>query len=243
MTKPLVVKRFLPDGSILRNRLLGALSLHEYQRVAKHLSMTTAVVGRILHGQGAPISSVYFPNGGVFSVITEMRDGALVEVATVGREGMLGIGLFLGDPLGAGRTILQVPNGSVPSMPAASFVKESASGRFHEVVGLYVRANGLQVMQSAACNALHDVQQRCCRWLLETQDRVGASEFLLKQEFLAIMLGVQRPTVTRVMGILQRSGAISSRYGRIRILQRRSLQAGACECHDVVRAHFRRLGL
>jgi CRP-like cAMP-binding protein len=205
--------------------------------------MTTAVVGRILHVQGAPITSVYFPNGGVYSVITEMRDGELIEVATVGLEGMLGLGVFLGDPLGAGRTILQVPNGSVPSMPVANFVQESTSGRFHDVVALYVRANGLQVMQSAACNALHDVQQRCCRWLLETQDRVGASEFLLKQEFLAIMLGVQRPTVTRVIGVLQQVGAISSRYGRIRVLKRRTLQARACECHDVVKAHFQRLGL
>jgi hypothetical protein len=187
---------------------------------------------------------VYFPNGGVFSVTNEMRDGALVEVATVGREGMLGIGVFLGDHSGAGRTFQQVPDGPFPSMTVSRFVKESATaGPFRDVVALYAQANVLQIMQGTACNALHDVKQRCCRWLLQTQDRVGSREFVLKQEFLAIMLGVQRPTVTLVMGRLQDAGLIATRYGRIRVLNRRKLEAAACECYDVIRAHFERLGL
>jgi CRP-like cAMP-binding protein len=98
-------------------------------------------------------------------------------------------------------------------------------------------------MQCTACNALHDVTQRCCRWLLQTQDRVGEREFVLKHEFLAIMLGVRRPTVTVVMGKLQRSGLIASRYGRIRVLKKKQLQAASCECYEVIRGHFRRLGL
>jgi CRP-like cAMP-binding protein len=128
-------------------------------------------------------------------------------------------------------------------MTAARFIKETAVGPFREVVALYAQANLLQIMQCTACNALHDVKQRCCRWLLQTQDRVGSREFLLKQEFLAIMLGVRRPTVTLVMGTLQESGLIASRYGRIRVLKRRQLQNAACECYEVIRAHFRRLGL
>ena len=92
-------------------------------------------------------------------------------------------------------------------------------------MALYAQANLLQIMQGTACNALHDVTQRCCRWLLQTQDRVGAGEFLLKQEFLAIMLGVRRPTVTLVMGTLQESGLIASRYGHIRVLKRKKLEA------------------
>ena len=190
-----------------------------------------------------PVKDVYFPNGGVFSVTNAMRDGGLVEVATVGREGMLGIGVFLGDRTGAGRTFLQVPNGPVPSMTAARFIRESASGPFREVVALYAQANLLQIMQCTACNALHDVKQRCCRWLLQTQDRMGAAEFLLKQEFLAIMLGVHRPTVTLVMGTLQDAGLVASKYGRIRVLKRRQLQDASCECYEVIRAHFQRLGL
>jgi CRP-like cAMP-binding protein len=128
-------------------------------------------------------------------------------------------------------------------MSVRRFIKESASGPFHDIVARYAQANLLQIMQCTACNALHDVKSRCCRWLLQTQDRVESDEFVLKHDFLAIMLGVQRPTVTLVMGTLQRSGLISSRYGRIRVLKRRLLEGEACECYEVIRQHFRRLGL
>ena len=236
--------RLLPDGTPLHNRLLAALPAADYARLHTHLRMNPGGTGRILQEHGTPVSNVYFPNGGVFSVTNEMRDGALVEVATVGVEGMLGIGVFLGDRSGAGRMFQQVPDGPFPSMTARRFIKESAApGPFHDVLALYAQANLLQIMQGTACNALHGVKQRCCRWLLQTQDRVGSSEFLLKQEFLAIMLGVQRPTVTLVMGQLRESGLISIRYGQIRILKRKKLEQTACECYAVIRAHFQRLGL
>jgi CRP-like cAMP-binding protein len=236
--------RLLPDGTPLQNRLLAALPAGDYARLLKHLHMNTGVTGRTLQQQGTPVTDVYFPNGGVFSVTNEMRDGALIEVATVGREGMLGIGVFLGDRSGAGRMFQQVPDGPFPSMTVGRFVKESATaGPFRDVVALYAQANLLQIMQGTACNALHDVKQRCCRWLLQTQDRVGAREFLLKQEFLAIMLGVHRPTVTLVMRTLQEAGLITTRYGRIRVLKRRKLENTSCECYEVIRAHFQRLGL
>jgi CRP-like cAMP-binding protein len=236
--------RLLPDGTPLQNRLLAALPVADYARIQKYLRMQKVVTGRTLQEQGRPVTDVYFPNGGVFSVTNEMRDGALVEVATVGCEGMLGIGVFLGDRSGAGRTFQQVADGPLPSMTVSRFLKESAiAGPFREVVALYAQANLLQIMQCTACNALHDVKQRCCRWLLQTQDRVGSKEFLLKQDFLAIMLGVHRPTVTLVIGALQRSGLIMSRYGRIRVLKTRKLQDASCECYEVIRAHFRRLGL
>ncbi len=206
--------------------------------------MNTGVTGRTLQAHGAPITQVYFPNGGVFSVTNEMRDGALVEVATVGIEGMLGIGAFLGDRAGAGRTFQQVPDGPFASMKVARFLQESAPpGPFRDVLALYAQANLLQVMQGAACNALHGVKQRCCRWLLQTRDRVGSSEFRLKQDFLAIMLGVQRPTVTLAVGALQDDGLIAAKYGRIRVLKRKKLEQAACECYQVIRAHFQRLGL
>jgi CRP-like cAMP-binding protein len=236
--------RLLPDGTPLRNRLLSALPPGDYARLVKHLRMNTTATGRTLQRQGAPVTQVHFPNGGVFSVTTEMRNGALVEVATVGTEGMLGIGVFLGDRLGAGRAFQQVPDGPFASMSVARFVKESgATGPFRDIVALYAQANLLQIMQCTACNALHTVKQRCCRWLLQTQDRVGASEFLLKQAFLAIMLGVHRPTVTVVMRTLQDAGLITAKYGRIRVLKRKQLEDASCECYEVIRAHFQRLGL
>jgi hypothetical protein len=154
--------------------ILAALPAADYARVLQHLRMNTVVTGRTLQEHGAPVTDVYFPNGGVFSVTNQMRDGSLVEVATVGREGMLGIGVFLGDRRGVGRMFQQVPDGLLPSMSVSGFVKESTGGGpFRDVVALYAQANLLQIMQCTACNALHDVKQRCCRWLLQTQDRVG----------------------------------------------------------------------
>src|SRR5688500_16865355 len=225
--------RLLPDGTPLQNRLLAALPAADYARLRSHLHMNIGVTGRTLQHQGTPVTDVYFPNGGVFSVTNEMRDGALVEVATVGIEGMLGIGVFLGDRSGAGRSFQQVPDGPFPSLAVGRFVKESTrAGPFRDVVALYAQAHLLQVMQGTACNALHAVRQRCCRWLLQTQDRVGSREFLLKQEFLAIMLGVHRPTVTLVMGTLQDDGLITTRYGRIRVLKRKELENASCECYE-----------
>jgi CRP-like cAMP-binding protein len=206
--------------------------------------MTAVTTGHTLHAHRARIKEVYFQNGGVFSVTNEMRNGPFVEVATVGREGMLGIGVFFGDRTGIGRTFQQVANGSLPSMTAARFVQETANaGPFRNIVNLYAQASLLQIMQCTACNALHNVTQRACRWLLQTRDRVEDDTVALKQEFLAVMIGVRRPTVTVVLRSLQRDGLISSRYGRIQILHRKRLEAASCGCYGVIRAHFTRLGL
>ena len=236
--------RFLPDGSVLHNRLLASLPGHDYARVLRRLQMLTVAVGEILERPEKTVSAVYFPNGGVFSVTAQMRDAAMVEVATVGLEGMLGVGVFLGDRFGAGRMFQQVSDGLLPAMPVDAFVQESTrAGAFRDVLMRYAQASLLQTMQSTACNALHDVKQRCSRWLLQTQDRVGAEEFALKHEFLAIMLGVHRPTVTLAVDALQRAGVIRSRYGRVRIEKRRVLEAVSCECYGTIKAHFARLGL
>jgi CRP-like cAMP-binding protein len=236
--------RSLPDGTPLHNRLLAALPRADYERILPYVHMSSVTVGDTLQAHRARIKDVYFPNGGVFSITNEMRNGRLVEVATVGREGMLGVGVFFGDRNGIGRTFQQVPNGTLPSMAVARFIKETAiAGPFRDVVGIYAQANLLQVMQCTACNALHNVTQRCCRWLLQTGDRVDEDTFLLKQEFLAVMLGVYRPTVTIVLRALQREGLITSHYGRISILKRKRLEAASCECYGVIRDHFVRLGL
>jgi CRP-like cAMP-binding protein len=241
MPARLPATRFLPGGAPLHNRLLAAA---DYERILPYVRMRPVTVGHTLQAHRARIKDVYFPNGGVFSITNEMRNGRLVEVATVGREGMLGVGVFFGDRNGIGRTFQQVPNGTLPSMAVARFIKETAiAGPFRDVVGIYAQANLLQVMQCTACNALHNVTQRCCRWLLQTGDRVDEDTFLLKQEFLAVMLGVYRPTVTIVLRALQREGLITSHYGRISILKRERLEAASCECYSVIRDHFVRLGL
>jgi CRP-like cAMP-binding protein len=236
--------RVLPDGTPLQNRLLAALPTLDYNRIAQHLRVQTTVTGDILHERGRRIRDVYFPNGGVYSITTRMRDGSLVEVATVGREGMLGAGVFLGDRSGTGPTFQQVADGPVAALAVSPFIQETTSSRrFREVMALYAQATLLQAMQCAACNARHDVTQRCCRWLLETHDRVDGDDFALKHEFLAVMLGVHRPTVTVVLHGLQETGLISSRYGRMRVLKRKQLETTSCECYAVICGHFARLGL
>lgn len=230
--------RLLPDGTLLHNRLLAALPLEDYLRVRSHLRMRDVRTGETLQDEATRITDVYFPNGGVFSVAMSMRNGSLVEVATIGREGMLGIGVFLGDRTGAGRTFQQVPDGALPSMTVGRFIKEvTAPGPFRTAVALYAQANLRHVMQCAACNAVHDVTRRCCRWLLQTHDRVDTDDFAMKQEFLAVMLGVRRATVTGVMRSLHEAGLISRRYGRIRILKRKQLEEAACECYRAMRPH------
>jgi len=154
--------RLLPDGSPLQNRLLTALPADLYTKVLKDLTLRKVVLGETLLDHGTVASKVYFPNGGVYSVTNQMRDGQLVEVATVGAEGMLGVSVFLGDTMVTGRSLQQVPNGLLPTMTVGRFLKYSAEpGPFRDVVGRYAQAHLLQVMQCTACNALHGIEERC----------------------------------------------------------------------------------
>ena len=243
--------RLLPNGTTLANQLLRALPDEAYRAIRNDLRVVEVRVGDVLHQHDSTVHDVYFPNGGVFSLTNQMRDGRLVEVATVGTEGMLGLNVFLGDSRSAGEALLQVPEGMridhpswLPAMPVKAFVRHTASpGPFRDVVARYAQAMLLHVMQCTACNALHPADERCCRWLLQTHDRVAGDEFVLRHEFLAVMLGVTRPTVTLVMGTLQKAGLISNHYGRIRVLDRKNLEAASCECYQAIVGHFKRLGL
>jgi len=236
--------RTLTNGIPLRNRLLLALPDDIYHVLAKDIRLIDVKVGETLQGHDVMVRDVYFPNGGVYSITNQMRDGRLVEVATVGAEGMLGVAVFLGDRLGTGTSMQQVPDGALPAMSVDAFVGHTSSpGPFRDIAGRYAQANLLQVMQCTACNALHNVEERCCRWLLQTHDRVEQDEFVLKHEFLAVMLGVTRPSVTIVLGTLQKAGLISNHYGRIRVLDRQNLEAASCECYEAIAGHFDRLGI
>jgi CRP-like cAMP-binding protein len=171
-----------------------------------------------------------------------MEDGRMVEVATVGKEGMIGLTAFFGNERPFGGAMVQVPEVDAQIMSVAVFRRETERrGAFRELMARYCQAFLAMVMQSSACNSLHPVEQRCARWLLMTHDRVGRNEFALTQEFLAVMLGVRRPTVTLVAGALQKAGLIEYGHRRIVILNRRALEAASCECYRVVTAHFDRL--
>lgn len=174
-------------------------------------------------------------------MLAHMEGGALIEVATVGNEGMVGIPLFLGAEVTPGTSFSQVP-GDALRMPADAFRKAIANdGPFTKILHRYTQALMVQISQGTACNRAHSLEERCARWLLLCHDRVGADEFMLTQEFLSQMLGVRRASVNLVAATFQEAGFIEYRRGRIRILNRRGLESASCQCYAVIREEYDRM--
>jgi CRP-like cAMP-binding protein len=223
-----------------KNQLLAALPIADYRRILPDLKTVRTSARQVFQKQGTPIEHVWFLNGGVGSVTTVLTDGTTVEAATVGNEGLLGIEAFFSDrAISPGETIMQVPDTDAEVMGIRAFRRELARhGAFHDLIGRFAQVTIAQMMQSTACNAIHQVQERCCRWLLMTHDRMHQQDFHLSHEFLAVMLGVRRQTVTVVAGGLQHAGLIRYTHGRVSILDRKALEKGACECYAVIRKCF-----
>jgi len=227
-----------------KNKLLAALPEEDFERLRPHLKKISTKVKQVLHRRNEPVREVFFPNGGVASITTVMKDGAMVEIATVGYEGLIGIGAFFGGEEVGTETMIQVPDTDAEVMSAEAFKAEmDRHGALYDNVIRYWQGLLTLIMQSTACMALHPVQDRCCRWLLMAHDRVRQDEFGLSHEFLAMMLGATRPTVTVVAGTLQKSGFIRYKHGRITIVDRKGLEESACECYATVKGQFDRLGL
>ncbi len=223
------------------NRLLGLLPPKDYQRLRPHLQRIPLGYRQSLYRARKPIGFVYFIESGVGSLVNTMSNGDAAEVGTIGNEGVVGLPLLLGDDRAPTSVYVQVPGVGL-RMKAALFSKELArSPSMRTVMLRYAHALFNQVAQSAACNHFHPIEQRCCRWLLMTHDRMRSDEFLLTQEFLAMMLGVQRTGVTAAAGPLQRPGLIRYRRGDVTILDRRGLLRRSCECYSVSKREFDRL--
>jgi CRP-like cAMP-binding protein len=215
------------------NQLLGALPAAEYQRLQAWLCPVFLDIKTVLFEPGAPITHVDFPRNGVVSLVTPLHDGAVVEVATVGNEGIVGIPLMRGGSL-AVRAICSVAGWS-DRLDAPTFLDEvERGGAFSDLVSDYVPALFGQISQAAACNRLHSNEERLSRWLLMSQDRVGADEFAITHEYLAQMLGSRRATVSLSAGVLQAAGLIRYHRGRVTILDRAGLEATACECYGTI---------
>lgn len=227
-----------------KNRLLATLPDEDFQRIRADLTTFPMSVRQVLHKRGDQLRHVFFPNGGVCSITSMMRNGTAVEVATVGDEGMVGIGAFFGVDVRAGETMVQVPDTSMERMAVGAFHREmDRRGELYDRVRHFGQGTLMLMMQSTACVALHHVQERCCRWLLMTHDRVKSDSFQLSHEFLAMMLGSTRPTVTVVARSLQEAGLLRYLHARMTILDRPGLEAASCECYATVKAEFDRLGL
>ena len=219
------------------NRLLGCLPAHERARLLSKLVPSFLKVKTVLFEPGQVVDAVYFPLDGVVSLVTPLEDGAIVEVATIGNEGLVGVPVVLGGSL-AVRAISQVAGRSL-TMSTSDFLGElDHSQPMARLVQNYVQALFGQISQAAACNRLHSSEERLSRWLLMSHDRVRKDQFIITQEFLGQMLGARRATVTLAAGALQRAGLISYSRGHIEIIDRQGLESVACECYRVIKSEL-----
>jgi CRP-like cAMP-binding protein len=217
------------------NLLLAALPAADLAVLTRHLKPTLLKQGALLQEQGETVDRVYFPLSGMISLLAVMRQGDAIETATIGREGAVGAISGLGPRRAHTRTVVQVA-GSALQVPSARFQSLAQDSEpIRNIIVSYGEMLLIQIQQTAACNALHDVEQRMSRWLLQARDRVNENTIRLTHEFLAQMLGVRRTTVSVVANELQQAGLIRYHRGHIEIIDRHGLEARACECYDVIR--------
>jgi CRP-like cAMP-binding protein len=225
----------------LRNRLLASLPAEDSALLLPHLTAVELERGRLLYDPGDMIETVYFPQDGVISLLTLMENGAAIECATIGPEGALGLMAAVAPRQSLLRAVVQTPASAlrIGAGPLRDAWEKSPAIR--SLVDRHGEALFGHAIQSVACNALHPVEARFCRWLLTCHDRISTDTVALTQEFLADMLGVQRTTVTAVARSVQEKGAIRYRRGVVDIIDRQALEALTCECYQAVKRTYDRL--
>jgi CRP-like cAMP-binding protein len=218
----------------LANKLLAALPRNDFDALKAHLTVTSLKQGDVVYEAGAEVDHVYFPHSGMFSLLAVMRDGKAIETATVGREGVVGAMAGLGLYKSLVRVMVQLPlhASKIAAAPfrrvaAASIALRDVSVRYNEVMLTQARI-------TAACNALHPIEERFCRWLLQSADRAASDTVALTQELLAEMLGVRRTSVTDVARKMQNKGIITYTRGVITIVDRDALAHLSCECYETL---------
>jgi CRP-like cAMP-binding protein len=226
-----------------RNLILRALPDEEYDRLTEAMELVSLKVRDAVYQRNGDIDAVYFPVDGVLSLVATVEDEAAVEVATIGYEGMSGLPAFLGTATSPHECFCQI-EGHAMCLPTHQLKKVlQDNGALHNLLHRYTQVIVVMLSQGVACNRLHTTEERCARWLLQTRDRVGADEYTLTQEFLAQMLGVRRGTVSLTAGVLQQAGLIRFSRGRMKIVDPDGLHQVSCDCYDLVREEFRRVGL
>jgi CRP-like cAMP-binding protein len=231
----------LKTNGDIANRILRSLPSDEYEQLLPFLELVRLRIGQVLHEPGDEMRYVYFPNHGVLSMLTVLNSGEAVEIATVGNEGIADLSVFLGLTVATSRLINQVPGEALRLEPSAFLRLVSDCPSLRAGLGLYMVAMFTLVSQSAACNRLHSLEERCARWILMTHDRVDADTFPLTQEFLSTMLGVRRPSVSVAAGVLQKASLIAYSRGNMTVVNRAGLESSACECYQIITEQFQRL--
>ncbi|GAA2719231.1 Crp/Fnr family transcriptional regulator [Cellulomonas aerilata] len=220
-----------------RNAVLGGIAPPDLEVLVAELRHESLELGRVLHEPGRPVDAVYFPLVGVVSLVAEVDEDDVVEVGTVGHEGMVGLSLFFGAESTTERAVVQVA-GEALSVSAEGFHRcsQAIDGPLHAALRRFSQSMFTQLARNSACNRVHPVQQRAARWLLMTSDRMLSPSFELTQGFLAQMLAVRRATVNQVARALAEDGCITYVRGFITILDRDRLHSHACSCYDIIRA-------
>jgi CRP-like cAMP-binding protein len=228
-----------PDPT--KNRLLAALPREEYERILPHLGHVTFKLGEVVYESGGRMDHIYFPTTAIISLLYLMENGASAEMGMAGKEGLVGVALFMGGNTMPNRAVVQSAGVAVRMKAQVLRDEFARGGAFQRLLLRYTQALLTQMSQTAVCNRLHAIEQQLCRWLLLSHDRLASDELVMTQELIANMLGVRREGVTAAAGRLQEQGLISYVRGRIQILDRRGLEASACECYKVVKDEYDRL--
>jgi CRP-like cAMP-binding protein len=229
----------LDDASA--NGLLTALPGASRERLIAKTQRVSLSVKDILYHPGDPITSVYFPLTCVISMMMEMKNGATIEIATVGNEGVLGISAFLGIDVAIARGITQV-SGEARRMSVKDFYEAAKSDELFDIIlRRYTHALLMQIALSGGCNSLHSVQERYARWLLMMHGRMNVDVFAFTQEFLSRMLGVSRARVNIVTGALEKAGWIKHSRNQITVLDWKGLEASSCDCYRIIKEEFARV--
>ena len=238
-SEPEVSMPICPNGT--NNWLLDRSPEEEFKRLAPLLEPVSLAEQQDLYDVDDVISHVYFPQTGMISMVTLLENGRQVESGTIGREGVVGLFVVLGVGFSTHRVMCQVASKSLRA-PVAPFMEAlKASTQLYSLLKRYAVVSLRNTSQIVACNVLHPVLERMCRWLLMIHDRAEMKEFRITQEFLAEMLGVRRQTISIIAGTLQKADLITYRRGAVQILNRKGLEAGACECYEVMRTTYDRI--
>ena len=231
------------DGKPVRNKVLLAMPENEYELIRPELTQIELPGHLSLHEPTQNIEFVYFPNRGMVSQVVVTKDGRTVEVGVVGNEGYVGAGLAAGLSRSSVREIIQIAGDGSRVLGNALERILRLAPQLQVMLNRHTGLQGMQVAQTAACNRLHDIQQRLCRWLLMTQDRVNSGVLPITHDFVATMMGTDRSTVSLAAAALQKKGIIEYVRGAVKVLNRRKLEKSSCECYDVIRQFEDELGL
>jgi CRP-like cAMP-binding protein len=224
-----------------QNHLLAVLPEPEVERLFPHLEPIPLPLGKALYESGDRLNHVYFPTTAIVSLLYVLENGASAEIAVVGREGIVGIALFMGGETMPNRAVVQSAGHGYRLKGHILTQEFDRSEAFQHLLLRYTLALLTQMAQTAVCNRHHTVDQQLCRWLLLSLDRLPSDELNMTQELIANMLGVRREGVTEAAGKLQKAGLIHYNRGHIIVLDRPGLEARVCECYEVVNKEFRRL--